>query len=203
MIPDFKQQISELEKQKQDLEIRLNEQTESMKGTCNCHGSAFRRGFPVSWKWQKSHCTQGSQTLILQGPSQVTNVRRGPSGGGSKVSQPPSSIDCCQVGKLASVLFDSLIFLTQKFLINLLTEREREREREKACGRGRERILSRLCTVSTVPNVGLKLRNREIMTWTRTRSWTLNRLSHPGALNPIFKEKPEIHIFMWNMITLE
>lgn len=32
MIPDFKQQISELEKQKHDLEIRLNEQTESMKG---------------------------------------------------------------------------------------------------------------------------------------------------------------------------
>ncbi|XP_045385447.1 unconventional myosin-Vc isoform X4 [Lemur catta] len=32
MIPDFKQQISELEKQKQDLEIRLNEQTEKMKG---------------------------------------------------------------------------------------------------------------------------------------------------------------------------
>ncbi|XP_010350689.1 unconventional myosin-Vc isoform X3 [Saimiri boliviensis] len=32
MIPDFKQQISELEKQKQDLEIRLNEQAEKMKG---------------------------------------------------------------------------------------------------------------------------------------------------------------------------
>ncbi|XP_053783636.1 unconventional myosin-Vc isoform X2 [Desmodus rotundus] len=32
MIPDFKQQISELEKQKQDLEIRLNEQTESVEG---------------------------------------------------------------------------------------------------------------------------------------------------------------------------
>ncbi|KAI4583230.1 hypothetical protein MJG53_008443 [Ovis ammon polii x Ovis aries] len=32
MIPDFKQQISELEKQKRDLEIRLNEQTETMKG---------------------------------------------------------------------------------------------------------------------------------------------------------------------------
>ncbi|KAM4829772.1 unconventional myosin-Vc [Thomomys bottae] len=33
MIPDFKQQISELEKQKQDLEIRLNEQqSEKMKG---------------------------------------------------------------------------------------------------------------------------------------------------------------------------
>ncbi|KAM6181069.1 unconventional myosin-Vc [Erethizon dorsatum] len=32
MIPDFKQQISELEKQKQDLEIRLQEQTEKTKG---------------------------------------------------------------------------------------------------------------------------------------------------------------------------
>ncbi|XP_069851491.1 unconventional myosin-Vc isoform X1 [Dipodomys merriami] len=32
MIPDFKQQISELEKQKQDLELRLNEQSEKMKG---------------------------------------------------------------------------------------------------------------------------------------------------------------------------
>ncbi|XP_036910546.1 unconventional myosin-Vc isoform X1 [Sturnira hondurensis] len=32
MIPDFKQQISELEKQKQDLEIRLNEQMENTKG---------------------------------------------------------------------------------------------------------------------------------------------------------------------------
>lgn len=43
MIPDFKQQISELEKQKQDLEIRLNEQTEKMKGKWNPHGPAFRR----------------------------------------------------------------------------------------------------------------------------------------------------------------
>ncbi|XP_013010138.1 unconventional myosin-Vc isoform X3 [Cavia porcellus] len=32
MIPDFKQQISELEKQKQELELRLQEQTEKMKG---------------------------------------------------------------------------------------------------------------------------------------------------------------------------
>ncbi|XP_029094722.1 unconventional myosin-Vc isoform X1 [Monodon monoceros] len=32
MIPDFKQQIAELEKQKQDLEIRPNEQAENMKG---------------------------------------------------------------------------------------------------------------------------------------------------------------------------
>ncbi|XP_073733118.1 unconventional myosin-Vc isoform X2 [Callorhinus ursinus] len=43
MIPDFKQQISELEKQKQDLEIRLNEQTESMKGKLEELSNQFNR----------------------------------------------------------------------------------------------------------------------------------------------------------------
>lgn len=47
MIPDFKQQISELEKQKQDLEIRLNEQTENMKGNWNSREPAFRNQFPL------------------------------------------------------------------------------------------------------------------------------------------------------------
>uniref|UniRef100_A0A8C6RYR2 Myosin VC n=1 Tax=Nannospalax galili TaxID=1026970 RepID=A0A8C6RYR2_NANGA len=42
MIPDFKQQISELEKQKQDLEIRLTEQNEKMKGNQNHPGPALR-----------------------------------------------------------------------------------------------------------------------------------------------------------------
>ena len=45
---------------------------------------------------------------------------------------------------------------------------ERERERESKWGRGREkgreRIPSRLHTVSTEPNVGLQLTNSEIMT---------------------------------------
>ena len=50
MIPDFKQQISELEKQKRDLEIRLNEQTETMKGNWNPHEPAFRKWFPVGGK---------------------------------------------------------------------------------------------------------------------------------------------------------
>ena len=50
MIPDFKQQIAELEKQKQDLEIRLNEQSENMKGNWNPHEAAFREWFPVSRK---------------------------------------------------------------------------------------------------------------------------------------------------------
>ena len=48
--------------------------------------------------------------------------------------------------------------------------RERERERERASmsrggtDRGRERIPSRLCTVSTEPDVGLKHMNCEIVT---------------------------------------
>ena len=43
-------------------------------------------------------------------------------------------------------------------------ERERERERERVCewerGRG---ISSRLCPVSTEPNIGLEVMNREII----------------------------------------
>jgi predicted ABC-type ATPase len=41
---------SELEKQKRDLEIRLNEQTETMKGNWNPHEPAFRKWFPVGGK---------------------------------------------------------------------------------------------------------------------------------------------------------
>ena len=46
---------------------------------------------------------------------------------------------------------------------------------------GRERILSSLRAVSTEPDMGLKPTNCEIMTWTETKSWTLNWLSHPGT----------------------
>ena len=51
-----------------------------------------------------------------------------------------------------------------------LSERERERERERTSrggrgrGRGRERILSGLHAISTEPDAGPKLINREIMT---------------------------------------
>ena len=45
----------------------------------------------------------------------------------------------------------------------------------------RERIPSRLRTVSTEPDVGFELTNHEITTCAKTKSWTLNRLSHPGA----------------------
>ena len=40
-------------------------------------------------------------------------------------------------------------------------ERDRQRQRE----RDRERTPNRLCTVSTEPDLGLHLRNHEIMTW--------------------------------------
>ena len=44
-----------------------------------------------------------------------------------------------------------------------------------------QRIPCRLCTVSTEPNSGLKLINREIMTRAEVKSWVLNGLRHPGA----------------------
>ena len=55
-------------------------------------------------------------------------------------------------------------------------QRERERERE---------IPGRLHTISTevssAPNEGLELMNREIMTRAETKSRMLRGLSHPGA----------------------
>ena len=67
----------------------------------------------------------------------------------------------------------------------ILRERERARASAHEQGRGREqrreRIPSRLCTVSTQPDTGLGLTTREIMTWVKTKSRTLNWLSHPGT----------------------
>ena len=61
----------------------------------------------------------------------------------------------------------------------------RERERGGA-EKGRERIPSRLCTVSTEPTEGLDLTNVENMTCAQIKSWTLNQLSYPGAPNFYF-----------------
>ena len=60
-----------------------------------------------------------------------------------------------------------------------LFEREREqgvkqREWEK------ERISSRLCAEHRA-QLGVWSQEPEIMTWTKTKSWTLNQLSHPGT----------------------
>ena len=55
------------------------------------------------------------------------------------------------------------------------TDREREREGERE---DRERIPSRLQAVSPEPDMGFHPMNHEIMTWTESKSWTLNPLSH-------------------------
>ena len=58
-------------------------------------------------------------------------------------------------------------FFFNVYLFIFERERERERERDSKQGRGRERgrqrIPSRLLTVSTEPNAGLKPMNHEIM----------------------------------------
>ena len=47
--------------------------------------------------------------------------------------------------------------------------------------RGRQRIPSRLCAISTKPDVGLQLTSHEIMTQAETKSWTLNLLGYIGT----------------------
>ena len=58
-------------------------------------------------------------------------------------------------------------------------------EREKAQGRGRERgrqrISSRLHTVSTEPDAGLEPTTVKIVTSAKVKNWMLNQPSHPGA----------------------
>ena len=76
-------------------------------------------------------------------------------------------------------LFIYLLIL--RFLFVLFSfERERAWAGEGQREKGRERILSRLYTVSTEPCLGFKLMNHEIMTWAKVKSWMLNWLSHPG-----------------------
>ncbi|XP_047288801.1 unconventional myosin-Vc isoform X3 [Homo sapiens] len=61
MIPDFKQQISELEKQKQDLEIRLNEQAEKMKGKLE----------ELSNQLHRSQEEEGTQRKALEAQNEI------------------------------------------------------------------------------------------------------------------------------------
>ena len=68
-------------------------------------------------------------------------------------------------------------------------EREREGDTESETG-------SRLWAVSTEANAGLKLTDREIVTWA---GQTLNQLSHPGAPNHPKFLKP--HISHWKIFT--
>ena len=69
------------------------------------------------------------------------------------------------------------------FLIYLFWESERDWARTQV-GKGqreRQRIPSRLCTVSPESNAVLDLTNCEIMTWAENKSPMLNQLSHPDT----------------------
>ena len=77
--------------------------------------------------------------------------------------------------------FKCILFLFSSFYLFILREREQGRGRERERERGRERIPSRLHTLSAEPDVGLEVTNREIVTWAESKSQMLNRLSHPGA----------------------
>ena len=61
----------------------------------------------------------------------------------------------------------------------------------KEWGRGREkgrkRISTWLCAVSTQPDAGLHLSNCEVMTSAKIKKRTPNQLSHPGAPELEFK----------------
>ena len=72
-----------------------------------------------------------------------------------------------QLVELVTFFFFKLTYLLRTWAGEGQKERERENPRQGP--------------VSTKPNVGLYLRNCEIMTWATIKSWTLNQLSHPGA----------------------
>ena len=96
------------------------------------------------------------------------------------------SLQYCLVRRYRSLLPSNfthplLMWCSRWHLWNFLSFILRERERENMSRggvRGRERIPRRLHAAS---DTGLELTNREIMTWTKIKRWTLIRLSHPGA----------------------
>ena len=61
---------------------------------------------------------------------------------------------------------ENILAVSFSFKFIYLFLRERERDRESTCRGGterRDRIPSRLCTISTEPDAGLELTNCEIM----------------------------------------
>ena len=69
-------------------------------------------------------------------------------------------------GGLHELIKYFILFFKFIYLLGRWGEEQRDREREKT--------PSRLCTVSTEPNVGLELKNCEIMTRGEIKSQTLN-----------------------------
>ena len=76
-------------------------------------------------------------------------------------------------------------FLFKVFLL-ILRERACAQAEEGQRERERDRIPTRLLIVSTEPDAGLDLRNREIITLAEFKSHRLNQLSQPGAPEGFF-----------------
>ena len=74
-----------------------------------------------------------------------------------------------------------LIFFVTIFLKFIYFEREQKSASWEGEERGRDRIPSRLCAISTESDVGLNPMKHEIMTWAEIKSRTLNQLSHLGT----------------------
>ena len=91
-------------------------------------------------------------------------------------------------------LFLFLSFFFYKCLFIFETESASRGEAE----RKRERISSRLCTVSTEPDEGLNLTNHEIMTWAEIKSQTLTRLSHPCTPRLVLTYLPSGFIILYS-----
>ena len=67
------------------------------------------------------------------------------------------------------------------FFLIYLRERDRENMQGRGSKRRRERLPSRLHTVSAEPDERLHLMNGEVMICAEIKSWVLNRLTPPGA----------------------
>ena len=80
------------------------------------------------------------------------------------------------------------------YLFFILREKEWETAwvGEGRGGAGGERIPSRVCAE---PDVGLHLRNLEIMIWMETESQKLNRQSHPGTPYFILRWRASFYLF--------
>ena len=77
----------------------------------------------------------------------------------------------------------SILFILFKFIY---FERQRESTSRAGAERRRERIPSRLRTISAEPDVQLEFTNCEIMTRAEVKSRRLNQLRHPGAPPEMF-----------------
>ena len=83
------------------------------------------------------------------------------------------------------------------FLCLFLRERETECEQARGRERGRHRIWSRLCAISTQPDAGLEPTSREIMTWAEVRCSTDWATQVPLFTVSLIYKGTE-HIFMFN-----